>query len=199
MNTKKPLEIMDATPCKDNDSFSRGSVENPKLGYVDLDDAVLGANGHKAEMRRQFNWISALGLGFSITNSWAGYLVIHLSSAIGLANADSYVQSCFGQNMIYGGPQSVIFGLLVAFFVQWIVTIGLSELGSAFPVSPTSVAIMNVSTHGYHSPAADSITFAIFSALRRTNDLLLLSSDGSRFWLGGLSRKYQHLSGRSRH
>lgn len=40
-----------------------------------LDDAILRANGHQSDMRRQFNWLSALGLGFSITNSWVGYLV----------------------------------------------------------------------------------------------------------------------------
>ncbi|KAK5677213.1 hypothetical protein LTS10_010402 [Elasticomyces elasticus] len=89
-------------------------LHDPK---ITLDDAVLHANGHSAAMVRQFSWISALGLGFSITNSWIGYL------------------SCFGQNLIYGGPQSCIFGLIVAFFAQGLVTIGLSELGSAFPSS----------------------------------------------------------------
>lgn len=41
----------------------------------DIDNAVLRANGHRSELKRQFNWLSALALGFSITNSWAGYLV----------------------------------------------------------------------------------------------------------------------------
>lgn len=41
----------------------------------DMDDAILKANGHEAVLQRQFKWISALGLGFSITNSWIGYLV----------------------------------------------------------------------------------------------------------------------------
>lgn len=40
-----------------------------------IDDVVLRANGHEAVLQRQFKWISALGLGFSITNSWIGYLV----------------------------------------------------------------------------------------------------------------------------
>lgn len=53
----------------------------------------------------------------SITNSWVGYL------------------SCFGQNLTYGGPQVVIFALLVATFAQGAVTLGLSELASAFPSS----------------------------------------------------------------
>lgn len=46
-----------------------------ELAKMDEDDAVLRANGHAAAMPRQFNWLSALGLGFSITNSWIGYFV----------------------------------------------------------------------------------------------------------------------------
>lgn len=95
---------------QDNESVARGSI----LGD-DVDDAVLRANGHKSDLRRQFNWISALSLGFSITNSWVGYL------------------SCFGQSLVYGGPQVCILGLVVAFVVQFIITLGLSEIASAFP------------------------------------------------------------------
>ncbi|KAK5049451.1 hypothetical protein LTR84_004380 [Exophiala bonariae] len=43
--------------------------------------------------------------------------------------------STFGQNLRYGGPQCVIFALITAGFVQWAVTLGLSELASAFPSS----------------------------------------------------------------
>ena len=80
-------------------------------------DAVLLAQGHKAAMRRTFSPFAALGLGFSITNSWVGYL------------------SCFGQNLAYAGPNSVVFGLLVAAAIQWIITLGLSEVSSCFPSS----------------------------------------------------------------
>lgn len=58
---------------------------------------------------------------FSITNSWVGYL------------------SNFGQNLTYGGPQNVIFGLLVATAVQWTITLGLSEVASAFPSAGVSL------------------------------------------------------------
>ena len=44
----------------------------------EIDDEILRANGHEAVLERQFSWISALGLGFSITNSWVGYLVSSL-------------------------------------------------------------------------------------------------------------------------
>ncbi|KAH7183754.1 amino acid/polyamine transporter I [Fusarium oxysporum] len=91
------------------------SIANGVVVGDDIDDAILRANGHKSELRRQFSWLSALGLGFSITNSWAGYL------------------SCFGQSLLYGGPQVCIFGLVVAFAVQFTITIGLSEIASAFP------------------------------------------------------------------
>ncbi|KAL4964410.1 amino acid/polyamine transporter I [Aspergillus stella-maris] len=81
------------------------------------DDTMLAAMGHTPELRRQFSWLSSLGLGFSITNSWVGYL------------------SNFGQNMIYGGPRLVIVGLVLAFIAQSIITLGLAEIGSAFPSS----------------------------------------------------------------
>ena len=104
----------------------------------DLDSANLRAQGHEAALQRSFSLLAALGFGFrytvallskflmtdslcaSITNSWAGYL------------------SNFGRNLIYGGPQSVVFGLLVATAVQSIITLGLSEVASAFPSAGVS-------------------------------------------------------------
>ena len=80
-------------------------------------NAILLAQGHKAAMKRSFSPFAALGLGFSITNSWVGYL------------------SCFGQNLAYAGPNSVVFGLLVAAVIQWTITLGLSEISSCFPSS----------------------------------------------------------------
>lgn len=53
----------------------------------------------------------------SITNSWVGYLC------------------CFGQNLAYAGPNSVIFGLLTAVAVQWMISLGLYEIASCFPSS----------------------------------------------------------------
>jgi hypothetical protein len=58
---------------------------------------------------------------FSVTGSWVGYL------------------SCFGQNLRYGGAQTVIFALLVATFYQGIITLGLSEIASAFPSTGVSL------------------------------------------------------------
>ena len=80
-------------------------------------NAVLLAQGHKSAMQRSFSPFAALGFGFSITNSWVGYL------------------SCFGQNLAYAGPNSVVFGLLVAAVLQWTITLGLSEIASCFPSS----------------------------------------------------------------
>lgn len=57
-----------------NDSQD-ASISNGAILADNADDLILRANGHKLQMRRQFNWLSALGLGFSITNSWVGYLV----------------------------------------------------------------------------------------------------------------------------
>lgn len=40
--------------------------------------------------------------------------------------------------MTYGGPRLVIAGLVLAFLVQSTITVGLAEIGSAFPVSRAS-------------------------------------------------------------
>ncbi|CAG8935032.1 unnamed protein product [Penicillium salamii] len=115
-------------------SIEAGLCENVSKG--DEDDAVLRANGHEAAMPRQFTWLSALGLSFSIINSWIGYLVCPIRQCWGwplLTFIDE--QSCFGQNLIYGGAQTCIFSLVVAFLTQGIVTLGLAELASAYPSS----------------------------------------------------------------
>ncbi|KAJ3466538.1 hypothetical protein MRS44_004102 [Fusarium solani] len=83
----------------------------------DLDNAILRAQGHEAALPRSFSWGGAIGLGYSITNSWMSYT------------------SCFGVTLAAGGPQAVVFAVIVAGFIQWTVTLGLSELASAFPSS----------------------------------------------------------------
>ncbi|RDW88297.1 hypothetical protein BP6252_00329 [Coleophoma cylindrospora] len=92
-------------------------VESIAQSKSNLDDDILRAQGHEASMPRVFSVLSSVGLAFSITNSWIGYL------------------SNFSQNLVYGGPQSVVFGLIVACVIQWVITLGLSELASAFPSS----------------------------------------------------------------
>jgi hypothetical protein len=53
----------------------QGAANVVEGGSQEVDDAILHAQGHKAALTRHFNWISALGLAFSVTNSWVGYLV----------------------------------------------------------------------------------------------------------------------------
>lgn len=72
--SKSMSDQEDVTMTKQTSDAEHGSITQVSLGENN-DDAVLRANGHKSELKRQFNWLSALGLGFSITNSWAGYLV----------------------------------------------------------------------------------------------------------------------------
>lgn len=69
-------------------------------------------------------------------------------------------QSCFGQNLVYGGAQTCIFSLIVAFVVQLTVTTGLAELGSAFPVG-LECNILSL-TNNIFSQAAGSIISATF-------------------------------------
>lgn len=63
--------------------------EIQKTTTADVDNEILRRNGHEAVLERQFSWLSALGLGFSITNSWVGYLVSKQNSELRNSTAHS--------------------------------------------------------------------------------------------------------------
>ncbi|OJJ30922.1 hypothetical protein ASPWEDRAFT_62284 [Aspergillus wentii DTO 134E9] len=84
---------------------------------IDLDAAVLRAQGHEAELERSFSWVGALGLAFSIVNSWLTYA------------------ACFGVAFSYGGGLTASFSLLLSAVAQWIILLGVAELSSALPSS----------------------------------------------------------------
>jgi choline transport protein len=90
-----------------------------ELEYItsNLDAQVLGAVGYDATIPRNYSALNGLGLGFSITNSWVGYI------------------ASFSMGLVYGGPQVTIFSLFVAFALQFTISSGLAEIASAFPVS----------------------------------------------------------------
>ncbi|KAH8599565.1 hypothetical protein B0O99DRAFT_682791 [Bisporella sp. PMI_857] len=92
------------------------SDENHNVPNEDKSETASQAQDHDQPMPQSFSMMSGLGMAFSITNTWIAYL------------------SLLGQNLLYGGPQSVILGLLVAAIVQWTLTLGLSELASAFHI-----------------------------------------------------------------
>ncbi|KAF5641399.1 choline transporter [Fusarium sp. NRRL 52700] len=120
MQQKTTVKGTGAVPPSRSGSIEIGAVESYAMDFskdngTSTDDAILRAQGHKAAMPRLFSIVSTMGLMFCIMNAWVGSL------------------GTFGQNLRYGGPQVVIFAALAAAFVQWIVTLGLSELASAFP------------------------------------------------------------------
>src|SRR4051812_28758521 len=75
----------------------------------------------------------------SVMNSWVGSL------------------SIFGQNLRYGGPQVAVFALLVAVFFQWTITLGLSELASAFPTSGVRLHSLPY-THSIETTGKSNVT-----------------------------------------
>ncbi|CAI7603822.1 unnamed protein product [Penicillium glandicola] len=99
------------------DESNAGSRTEATSSFSVSDDDVLRAHGHEAVFNRSFSIVASLGFAFNITNAWVGAL------------------SNFGQNLRYGGTPVALFSVIIACFVQWIITLGLSELASAFPSS----------------------------------------------------------------
>ncbi|KAL4804026.1 amino acid/polyamine transporter I [Aspergillus unguis] len=70
-----------------------------------------------AQLPRSLSWLGAIGLAFTITNSWKSYA------------------ATFGAIIIYGGGVTVLFAVLIAALAQWVILLGVCELVSAFPSS----------------------------------------------------------------
>jgi choline transport protein len=81
------------------------------------DEIQLRAQGHVGEMPRQFGLLSALSMGFSITNSWTAFAAI------------------LATPLHAGGGPSAVYSLLVATVACSFINAGLAELASAFPSS----------------------------------------------------------------
>ncbi|KAI5969807.1 hypothetical protein CANMA_001147, partial [Candida margitis] len=71
--------------------------------------------GYAPELRRNFSMISLIGVGFGITNSWAG---ISGSLITGIAS---------------GGPMMIVYGIIIVSFFSFCVVISLAEMASAYP------------------------------------------------------------------
>ncbi|KAI9375587.1 amino acid/polyamine transporter I [Aspergillus egyptiacus] len=69
------------------------------------------------QLDRSLSWLGAIGLAFTITNSWMSYA------------------ATFGPAVVYGGGITVLFGLMGGAVAQWVVLLGVSELASAIPSS----------------------------------------------------------------
>ncbi|KAL1873124.1 hypothetical protein VTK73DRAFT_1085 [Phialemonium thermophilum] len=91
--------------------------EGMKKPILTKDQLELQAQGHIEEMPRQFTLLAAVGLAFSITNSWVA------------------ISATFQQPLTAGGGPGTVFALLVASIACFLITAGLAELASAFPTS----------------------------------------------------------------
>ncbi len=76
---------------------------NVDLKSLDGDALVLAQMGYTQDLKRNYSWISLLGIGFSLTNSWWG-----ISAAL-ITGINS------------GGPVQIVYGLI------WFVLISTCE------------------------------------------------------------------------
>lgn len=91
--------------------------DDPTPYRTDLDDLELESVGYRREMPRQFS-ISSLGaLSFTLTCSWLG-----TGSSVGIA-------------LMEGSYAGVLWSLPIAGIMTTIVSLGMAELASAYPVA----------------------------------------------------------------
>ncbi|OQU95641.1 hypothetical protein CLAIMM_01823 [Cladophialophora immunda] len=92
-------------------------VESKVSVYNNADDRELEAQGYQCAMPRKFSLLSLLSLSFALTASWNGF-----GSAIGTGLGEF-------------GSAGVLWTLLIAAAMGWIVSLGMAELASAYPNS----------------------------------------------------------------
>ncbi|RAH57479.1 amino acid transporter [Aspergillus piperis CBS 112811] len=84
---------------------------------IDVDDRELEAQGYAPAMPRRFSLLSLFSLGFALTATWNGF-----GSAIGASLAQS-------------SSSGTIWTLVIAALMNFVVSLGMAELVSAFPNS----------------------------------------------------------------
>jgi choline transport protein len=83
----------------------------------EIDNGELEALGYKQEMPRQFSTLSLGALSFTLTCTWLG-----TGSSIGISLTEA-------------SSAGTIWSLPIAGFMTFIVTLGMAELASAYPVA----------------------------------------------------------------
>lgn len=99
------------------DDNNKNSNAARRRSSVQHDTAQLAALGHSQELKRNFSFISMLGLAFAILNSWTA-----LAASLSLA-------------LPSGGPTSVIWGLVTSGICNLCLAASLAEFLSAYPTS----------------------------------------------------------------
>ncbi|KAG5417010.1 hypothetical protein I9W82_004643 [Candida metapsilosis] len=88
--------------------------------------------GYAPELRRGFSMISLIGVGFGITNSWAG------------------ISGSMIAGFVSGGPMMILYGLIIVAFFSLCVVLSLAELASAYPTASGQIYwSMKLAPHKY--------------------------------------------------
>ncbi|KAI5962875.1 hypothetical protein CANMA_003650 [Candida margitis] len=104
----------------DSIAMAPGAAPNEKEASRLLQEAQANLEfstdtGYAPELRRNFSFISLLGIGFGITNSWfgiSGSLIAGISS---------------------GGPMMILYGIIIVASAAMCIAVSLSEMASAYP------------------------------------------------------------------
>jgi hypothetical protein len=111
------LEKIEKLELPSPSSPSSSTPENGAITTIPIPNATTSP----PKLDRTISWIGAVGLAFTISNSWMSYA------------------ATFGPSLVYGGGVTVLFALIIAAAAQWVVLLGVCEMASAIPSSGVSV------------------------------------------------------------
>jgi amino acid transporter len=113
MDVNKTDQMVKEQITKDVEEFSMISADVQNGAIESMDYAF----DTEPEMKKQFNTLSLIGLGFAIACSWAGF-----SSSASAA-------------LLYSGTSGMVYAFPIASFFMGIIALGMAEMSSTFPSS----------------------------------------------------------------
>jgi hypothetical protein len=122
-NPKAALKPSERISLEKLEKLELPSPSSPTSSNPENGDALPIPNATSTappKLDRTISWIGAVGLAFTISNSWMSYA------------------ATFGPSLVYGGGVTVLFALIIAAAAQWVVLLGVCELASAIPSSGVS-------------------------------------------------------------
>jgi len=104
--------------------------------HTSVDDGELEALGYKREMPRQFSTLSLGALSFTLTCTWLG-----TGSSVGISLTEA-------------SSAGTIWSLPIAGIMTFIVTLGMAELASTYPVAGAQYYWSFMVAREYYKPFA---------------------------------------------
>lgn len=121
-----------------DEKLSYGATSQSIVKTMDIDDAELETAGYNRAMPRQFSTVSLMALSFNLSATWMGTIIIStdlVPSTLAKLTILVGIGTSMGIALAEASSAGTIWSLVVAGAFTAILSAGLAELASAYPIA----------------------------------------------------------------